>query len=110
MRNLTVGFSEPTVATFNATAGTHDITASLSWAEPEEPNGVISGYTYSIALETDPSDVVASGTIIMTSVEPPVTVLAYVRYSFTVTASTGGGPGTSISEVIFSPEAGKYSL
>ena len=95
------------MATFNAITGTHDITATLSWAEPEEPDGAISGYEYSIALETNPSDVVANGTTAITSVEPSVTVLAYVRYSFTVTARTGGGLGKSVSEVIFSPEAGK---
>ena len=112
MRNLTVEFSAPTVATFNATAGTHDITARISWVEPEEPSGVISMYEYSIALDADPSDIVASGMLstMMTSIEPPVIVLPYMRYNFTVTARTGGGSGTLVSEVEFSPEAGKYVL
>ena len=94
------------MATFNSTAGTHSITASLSWVEPEEPNGAISTYEYSIKLEADPSVVVANGTTSATSVEPSVTVLAYVQYRFTVTAQTGGGLGTAVEEVVFSPEAG----
>ena len=98
------------MATFNTTAGTYDITADLSWMEPEEPNGVILEYEYSIALETDPSGTVTSGTTMMTNRELSVTVLPYVRYNFTVTARTGGGLGTSVSEVEFSPEAGKYVL
>ena len=113
MRNLTVQFSAPTVATYNITAGTFDITTELSWAEPEEPNGVISAYVYSVALESDPSIIVASGTtpatmMTMVSVQPDVTVLVYEQYRFTVMAQTGGGLGTSVSEVEFSPEAGKH--
>ena len=79
----------------------------VSWAEPEEPNGTIS-YEYNIVLESDPSDIVISGSTMMTSVGPLVTVNVYTRYMVTVTARTGGGLlGTPISQVEFSPEAGK---
>ena len=108
MRNLTIKFSDPTVADFNATAGTFsDITATVSWVEPEEPNGTILMYEYSIVLESNPSDVVVSDTTTETSIMPLVTVLVYARYMVTVTARTGGGLGTPVSQVEFSPEAGK---
>ena len=108
MRNLTFEFSDSTMADFNATTGIFsNINAMVSWEEPEEPNGTMLMYEYSIVLESDPSDIVISGSTMMTSVGSYVTVKVYTRYMVTVTARTGGGLGTPISQVEFSPEAGK---
>ena len=108
MRNLIFEFNDPTVANFNATTGIFSyITARISWGEPEEPNGTISMYEYSIVLESDPSVIVYSESTVGTSVVPYVTVKVYTKYEVIVTARTGGGLGTPISQVEFSPEAGK---
>jgi hypothetical protein len=64
-------------------------------------------YQYCIARESDPSNIVATGNTVGTSVVSYVTVLVNVRYRITVTARTGGGFGTPVSKVIFSPEPGK---
>ena len=105
VRNLIVEFNE-TTAVFNAIAGTYTITANLTWEEPEEPNGTISTYDYSISLETDLSNIVTNGMSTVTSVQSTVTVLPDVRYRFAVTARTDGGLGESVEEIILSPEAG----
>jgi hypothetical protein len=108
VRNLTIEFSEPTVANFNAIAATfNNITAAISWVEPEEPNGIISMYQYIIALDADPFDIVINESTVVTFPVLYVTVLAYARYRVTVTARTGGGFGTPAIQTEFSPEAGK---
>lgn len=95
-------------AVFNATTMMYTLTANLSWVEPEEPNGSVSQYQYSITPESNSSNLIASGMTGTTSVQHTVTVSPYERYIFSVLAETGGGLGMPTHVAIFSPEAGNY--
>ena len=104
VRDLMVTFES---MSFDSLSNTYNLTASLQWAEPLEPNGNITSYEYTVALATNPLNPIVDEMTSMTSAQAMFMVTPYRQYIFTVLAVTGGGQGMAQSQTMFSPEAGK---
>ncbi len=81
------------------------VTIEVIWAPPAVPNGIVSGYQYTLT-STDEGG--ATGNTADTSVTVNVTVSPYTNYTLTVRASTSAGVGCEAVETALSPEACKY--
>ncbi len=93
---------------YNATSGFYEGILNISWSEPLFPNGVITGYSYTVKRPTPDTDTVYSANITDTDVMVDASLLPASTYTVTVTASTSAGPGddSSMATVIV-PEASK---
>ena len=92
---------------YNATSGLYEGMLNISWSEPLTPNGVITGYTYTVKGPTPDTDTVYSANITDTDVTVDASLLPASNYTVTVTASTTAGPGDSLMATVIVPEASK---
>ncbi|XP_064396511.1 phosphatidylinositol phosphatase PTPRQ-like isoform X3 [Halichondria panicea] len=90
---------------YNATSGLYEGMLNISWSEPLTPNGVITGYTYTVKGPTPDTDTVYSANITDTDVTVDASLLPASNYTVTVTASTTAGPGDSLMATVIVPEA-----
>ena len=88
------------------TAAPFDIT--ISWTAPEEPNGIITHYIYTVT-DTETSQVIASGNTLETSVDDLTLMNAepFTSYTVSVFAVNAAGNGEDSTIVIVSPQTGK---
>ena len=89
-----------------ATAAPFNI--SISWTAPEEPNGVITHYIYTIT-DAETSQIIANGNTAETFVEDLTLMDAepYTNYTVSVSAVNAAGNGEDSTIVRVSPETGK---
>ena len=86
----------------------HTIDITISWIEPEYPNGVIQNYSVTVYQTSNISSVVYTGDSVTDSnITETVNVLPYTDYTVSVAASTSAGQGEKDSIIERSPQAGK---
>ena len=84
---------------------------TISWTAPEEPNGIITHYIYTVT-ESDTSQVIVSGNTVETSVDDLTLMGAkpYTNYTVSVLGVNSAGDGEDRSIIVESPETGTYIL
>ena len=110
VQNLAVAFLLDHPSTiYNNTSRTYDILVSISWQQPEYPNGELTAYSYRL-VETSNStvEIIAdmNTTSLGLSVVWNVTVSPFTNYTAIVEAYTSAGRGETSAEMTVSPEAG----
>ncbi len=107
VQDLTSEFNIDVPTSYNANSGLYEGMLSISWSEPLTPNGVITGYSYTVKGPTPDTDIIVSMTTNSTDVMVDASLLPAREYTVTVTASTTPGPGNSSMATIIVPEASK---
>ena len=96
-------------ATYNTALRTFDVSVSISWQQPQFPNGQIIAYSYRLVETSNSSKEIITDTNttdLGLSVVQNVTVSPFTNYTATVVAYTSAGSGETSTEVTVSPEAG----
>ena len=85
---------------------------NVSWEEPSEPNGVITGYnlTYSSVYLPNNNNTLADVITNLTDTQYLLSVTPYTNYTIEVRAETGAGQGAASVSSIMTPEAGNTCL
>ena len=105
VRNISVTFDDTSLS-FDPVTREMNVSVTISWLEPLEPNGANINYTVTLESMTDVR-VLGPVPISQTELVTMVTVLPYECYMARVVAVTNGGEGDeSVSELARSPEAG----
>ena len=107
VRNLSVSFLTSDASfTFDSTESSFNISLSLSWLTPSEPNGLISQYNYNITRTSSGAEI-ASGVSSEMSVTERVVVPPITAVTVEVSAVTSGGiVGESANMTLTSPDGG----
>ena len=107
VRNLSVSFLTSDASfTFDSTESSFNISLSLSWLTPSEPNGLISQYNYNITRTSSGAEI-ASGVSSDMSVTERVVVPPITAVTVEVSAVTSGGiVGESANMTVTSPDGG----
>ena len=81
---------------------------TISWTAPEEPNGIITHYIYTVT-DTETDQVIASGNTVQTSVDDLTLMNAepFTSYTVSVFAVNAAGNGEDSTIVRVSPQTGK---
>ena len=94
---------------YNKSIRTYTVDLSITWSEPEYPNGVITLYTVTVTQADDSTvEVYSDDSIETPNVTVSVMVVAFTDYTVTVAANTSAGQGDSTTDTVTSPEAGMY--
>ena len=84
---------------------------NVSWEEPSETNGVITGYNLIYSSVYLPSNNMLAGVIAsLTDTHYLLSVTPYTNYTIEVRAETGAGQGEASVSSIMTPEAGNTCL
>lgn len=106
VENLTVDFVAED-ADFDRATRMYNLPISISWQQPLEPNGNLSGYLYSLHETSNSSNCIIPSTFTAEiNILNAVDVEPFVNYTVQVLPVNGAGEGMPVSVDILSPQAG----
>ncbi|CAI8003305.1 Phosphatidylinositol phosphatase PTPRQ [Geodia barretti] len=95
-----------TERSYEPTTRTYTVDLSITWGEPQYPNGVITLYQVIVTQFDDTTvEVYRNSGIEAPNVTASVMVLAFTDYTVSVAASTSAGQGDNVTDTVTAPEA-----